>query len=162
MNRREFLRDATVVAGSVLFLPSVLYSQPKKGQWVSVLGPVSADDLGITLIHEHIMADFIGAAETGTHRYDPEKVVKKALPFLLELKKTGCKTFIDCTPVYLGRDVRVLKKLAQLSGLNIFTTTGYYGAVKQKFLPPHAYTETAEQLAARWIGEWKNGIEGTG
>jgi phosphotriesterase-related protein len=29
-------------------------------------------------------------------------------------------------------------------------------------LPPHAYTETAEQIAARWIAEFRNGIEGTG
>jgi predicted metal-dependent phosphotriesterase family hydrolase len=80
----------------------------------------------------------------------------------MELKKAGCNTFIDCTPVYLGRDVRILKRLAEASGLNIFTTTGYYTAVKQKFLPQHAYTETAEQLATRWINESKNGIEGTG
>jgi phosphotriesterase-related protein len=58
-------------------------------------------------------------------------------------------------PVYLGRDPRVLRQCAKASGLNIFTTTGYYCAVKQKFLPPHAYTETAEQLAARWIDEHK-------
>ena len=69
---------------------------------------------------------------------------------------------IDCTPIYLGRDVRVLKRAAETSGLNIFTNTGYYTAVNQKFLPPHSYTETAEQLSARWINEWKNGIEGTG
>ena len=47
------------------------------------------------MIHEHVMADFIGAAETGTHRYEPDKIVEKALPYLLELKKAGCRTFID-------------------------------------------------------------------
>lgn len=47
-------------------------------------------------------------------------------------------------------------------GLNIITNTGYYGAVEERFLPKHAYTETAEQLAARWIDEFNNGIEGTG
>jgi phosphotriesterase-related protein len=54
-----------------------------------------------------------------------------------------------------------LKHLATASGLNIFTTTGYYGAVKEKFLPAHAYTETAEQLAGRWVDEFRNGIEGS-
>src|SRR5688572_22735862 len=143
MNRRKFLQDSTMLAGAMLATPFVLSASEKK-QLMSVLGPVNPEDLGITLIHEHIMADFIGAAKTGPHRYDPEAVIKKALPYLTQLKKAGCNTFIDCTPVYLGRDVKVLKRLAEASGLNIFTTTGYYGALKQNFLPVHAYTETAE------------------
>jgi phosphotriesterase-related protein len=161
MYRRKFLRDASTLMGSIMIMPSVLAKQ-KDYPLMSVLGPIKPDELGITLIHEHVMADFIGAAETGTHRYRPDKVVEKALPYLLELKKAGCRTLIDCTPVYLGRDPRVLQQCAKASGLNIFTTTGYYCAVKQNFLPPHAYTETAGQLAARWIDEHKNGIEGSG
>ncbi len=35
-------------------------------------------------------------------------------------------------------------------------------AMNDKFVPQHAYQESAEQLAARWIGEWKHGIEDTG
>ena len=162
MKRRKFLQNTSVLVGSVLMAPPVLSAQKKTDQLISVLGPIKPEALGITLIHEHVMADFIGAAETGTHRYDANKVFEKALPYLIELKKAGCSTFIDCTPVYLGRDVRILQRLAKASGLNIFTTTGYYGAVKQKFLPAHAHTETAEQLAARWIDEWKNGIDGSG
>lgn len=162
MKRRRFIRDASLLAGSMFIVPSVLSAQKKSNQLISVLGPIKPNELGITLIHEHVMADFIGAAGTGTHRYEPDKVFEKALPYLLELKKAGCSSFVDCTPVYLGRDVRILKRLATASGLNIFTTTGYYGAVKEKFLPPHAYTETAEQLAARWIDEFQKGIEGSG
>jgi phosphotriesterase-related protein len=131
---------------------------------MTVLGPVDPEALGITLVHEHVMADFKGTAKEhpSTPRYDANIVFEKVLPYLLELKKAGCKTFIDCTPAYFGRDVKLLKRLALASGLNIFTNTGYYGAFNENFLPPHAYTETAEQLAARWIDEWKNGIEGTG
>ena len=145
----------------MVIVPAV-FAKEKEYSLMGVLGPIKPGELGITLIHEHVMADFIGAAETGSHRYQPDKIVEKVLPFLLELKKSGCRTLIDCTPVYLGRDVSVLQRVAKASGLNIFTTTGYYCAVKQKFLPPHAYTETAEQLAARFIDEHKNGIEGSG
>ena len=129
---------------------------------MGVLGPIKPENLGVTLVHEHVMADFIGAAETGPHRYKVEDVVAKAKPFLLDLKKAGCSTFIDCTPVYLGRDVRVLKQLATETGMNILTTTGYYGAFEELFLPEHAYTETAEQLSKRWVDEWNNGIDNTG
>jgi len=69
---------------------------------------------------------------------------------------------VECTPEWLGRDVALLQKLSAASGLQIVTNTGYYGAGKEKFLPKHAYTDSAKQLAARWIDEWKNGIKNTG
>ena len=37
-----------------------------------------------------------------------------------------------------------------------------YGANHDKHLPPHAFAESAEQLAARWIREWEHGIDDTG
>lgn len=83
------------------------------------------------------------------------------LPYLTEAKEAGVESFIDCTPVFLGRDVELLKILSEKSGLQIVTNTGYYGAVGKKYLHAWAFTETAEQLAARWINEFENGIEGT-
>lgn len=62
---------------------------------------------------------------------------------------------------FLGRDVQLLKRLADESGLQIITNTGYYGAVKNKYLPQWAFTETKEQLSKRWINEFENGIDGT-
>jgi predicted metal-dependent phosphotriesterase family hydrolase len=55
----------------------------------------------------------------------------------------------------------LLHRLSKASGLNIISTTGYYGAAQEKYIPNHAYTETSTQLANRWIAEWKEGIEGT-
>ncbi len=46
--------------------------------------------------------------------------------------------------------------------MNIITNTGYYGAAGDKYIPKHAYSESAEELASRWINEWKNGIGSTG
>ena len=37
--------------------------------------------------------------------------------------------------------------------MHILTNTGYYGAGEDKHVPAFAFTETAEQLAARWIRE---------
>jgi phosphotriesterase-related protein len=45
--------------------------------------------------------------------------------------------------------------------VNILTNTGYYGAAKDKHLPRHAFTESADQLAMRWIAEFERGIDGT-
>ena len=129
---------------------------------MTVNGPVSSKKMGVSLIHEHILVDFIGADSITNQRWDISRVINRSLPFLKQIKELGCKTFIECTPAYLGRDPLLLKTLSDSSGLNIITNTGYYGAVNNKYIPKHAFNETADQLAARWKMEWDNGIDGTG
>ena len=129
---------------------------------VTVTGPVEPSRLGDTLVHEHVMCDFVGAEQTGPHRYDAEEVVKVMRPYLQAVKERGITAFVDCTPAYIGRDVRVLRRLSELVGIRILTNTGYYGAASDKFVPRHAYEESAAELAARWVKEWREGIDGTG
>ena len=62
----------------------------------------------------------------------------------------------------LGRDVELLRRLSKASGAAIVTNTGYYGAAEDKFVPAHAWKESAEQLAARWIAEARTASRGTG
>ena len=128
----------------------------------TVTGPVAASDIGISLPHEHVIVDFIGADSIVPGRYNADSVFQKALPFLNDLKKHGCNTLFDCTPDYLGRDVKLLQRLSKTTGVNIVTNTGYYGAVRHKYLPRHVYNESASQLSERWINEFRNGISGTG
>jgi phosphotriesterase-related protein len=136
--------------------------QAREMQIMTVTGPIDAGDLGITLIHEHILVDFIGASQIDPNRWSHDAVISKVLPYLEEARAAGCSTLADCTPHYLGRDAVLLRKLAKLSGLNIITNTGYYGGSDHKFLPAHAFTETPQALAARWVDEWQNGIGTTG
>lgn len=128
----------------------------------TVTGSVPIDSLGITLIHEHMLVDFIGADSVSPERYNQEEVIAKVLPYLLEVKKHGVKTIFDCTPSYLAKDPMLLKKLSEQSGIQIITNTGFYGAVDNKYLPDFTFAETAEELADRWIDEFENGIENTG
>ena len=128
----------------------------------SVTGPIALDLIGLALVHEHMLVDFIGSDSVSSNRYSHDKVIAKVLPYLLEVKKFGVKTIFDCTPSYLAKDPVLLKKLSEQSGIQIITNTGLYGTQKGKFLPEYAFTETAEQLAVRWISEYNNGIEGTG
>jgi phosphotriesterase-related protein len=136
--------------------------KPPDRQVMTVLGLVRADELGPTLPHEHIFLDFIGAAEVSKARYDPDQIFEATLPHLEQLKDLGCDALVECTPAYIGRDAALLKRLAKESGLHLLTNTGYYGAGRNKFLPRHAMTENADELAARWLVEWRDGIEGTG
>ena len=113
-------------------------------------------------MHEHVLVDFIGAAQVSPSRYDANAVFAAVLPHLQQVRRLGCDTLVECTPAYLGRDPRLLKRLSEASGINILSNTGYYGAAQDKHLPAHAFEEGAEQLAARWIQESQRGIDGTG
>ena len=128
----------------------------------TVLGPILPSSFGFTLPHEHVMVDFVGAEKTNRGRWNPEEVIARMQPYLLAAKHSGVRGFVDCTPAYLGRDPRILKKLAQKTGLHILTNTGYYGDAEGRYLPPSAHSETAAQIAARWLAEWHDGIEDTG
>lgn len=129
---------------------------------MTVNGPVPSREIGMTLTHEHILVDFIGADSINANRWDDTKVAEAILPFLEQIKNLGCKTFIECTPAFLGRDPVLLKTLAVSSGLNIVTNTGFYGAGNNRYIPAFVYNETSGQIAGRWINEWENGIENTG
>ena len=163
LSRRELLATALSVTGACATRPSGGGGTEghARGRIDTVRGPVGRDQLGLTLMHEHVLVDFIGAAQVSPSRYDPQEVFAVVLPQLQEARRLGCRTLVECTPAYLGRDPRLLRRLSEASGMHILSNTGYYGAAKDKHLPPHAFTETAEQLAARWIREWKHGIDGT-
>lgn len=129
---------------------------------MTVSGPIPASKMGITLTHEHILVDFIGADSITEKRWDRSKVKKIVVPYIEQVKELGCKTFVDCTPAFLGRDPLLLKSISDSSGVNILTNTGYYGAGNDKYVPRFAYDETADQLSSRWTEEWDKGIDGTG
>lgn len=159
MQRREFLQTTT--AALLGALPFNYAAAPKQPAVMTVRGMINADRLGVTLMHEHVMVDFIGADKVRRDRYDAAQVLAVALPHLQRAAALGCRTFVDCTPAWLGRDVNVLQQLARATGLHIVTNTGYYGARQHSFVPVHAHQETAEQLSARWTREFVKGIDGT-
>ncbi len=127
----------------------------------TVRGAVPADRLSVTLVHEHVLVDFVGADTVSPDRYSRDAAFEKALPHLKRVYALGCRTLVECTPAYLGRDPLLLKRLSEATGLAILTNTGYYGAANDKFVPPHAWKESADQLADRWVAEARHGIDGT-
>jgi phosphotriesterase-related protein len=158
----ELYIHSRIKAFMLFLLALLLFTSCQQPKIVTVTGEISASAIGKTLHHEHLLVDFIGADSTGYHRWNRDTVIEKVLPYLLEIKKLGYKTLVECTPAYLGRDPLLLKMLSEKSGVQLITNTGYYSAVGGKFIPPHGFTETPQQLAYRWITEAKNGIEETG
>ncbi|MBL0161282.1 MAG: phosphotriesterase [Bryobacterales bacterium] len=133
-------------------------------QFLSTLAAVAADPMvrvpGSVLVHEHVLVDFIGAEKAGRDRYALDEVVRVATPKLLELKAHGCVRLLECTPNGLGRDARLLARLQDATGVELWTNTGLYGAAKRSGLYDYAWKESARELANRWVREYKQGMDG--
>ncbi|MBM3775339.1 MAG: phosphotriesterase [Acidobacteria bacterium] len=112
------------------------------------------------LVHEHVLVDFIGADKIVPGRYSLDEVFRIARPRLEEVRRMGCSRLQEATPNFLGRDPRLLARLADAAGIEIWTNTGLYGAGNHRFLPQFASAESAERLARRWIAEARQGWGG--
>ncbi len=188
LTRRQLIKRAAALAAAAALRPADLlahHSTPERNDNVqpihTVTGPLPPTDLGVTLIHEHITCDFVGADNTGPHRWNQDEVAEVMLPYLADLRAAGADTFVDCSPKFLGRDPVLLKRLSEASGLHIITNTGRdpvllkrlseasglhiitnTGLYKDPYLPPYALEGTAESLADDWTREAEEGIEDTG
>ena len=122
----------------------------------TVTGDIPSSQLGITLPHEHILTGF---NEQGVQPgdYDVAQVVSKMLPYLQELYAAGARCLIECTPPFMGRDLVLLRKLSQASGLLLIGATGAY---KVPYLADAIHTDSEEAIAARWIDEIEHGVDG--
>jgi phosphotriesterase-related protein len=140
----------------------IIACKPEPREFImTVNGPMSPDSLGVTLTHEHILVDFIGADSTGYFRWNRDSVIAKTLPVVLKARAAGVKTIFECTPEYLGRDPLLLKELSEKSGITFITNTGYYG-YNNKYLPQSFRSTDINKLAEKWTGEFINGIDDTG
>ncbi|MEQ9218862.1 MAG: phosphotriesterase [Cyclobacteriaceae bacterium] len=137
------------------------YSSPE-GSIMTVLGPIPPDSLGKTLIHEHVFLDWSPAEEEDAWQWNNAEALQFILPYVEEMKSQGVQSFVECTPKYIGRNPRLLKKLSEITGLNVLTNTGFYAARNFQHIPDFAYDASPHSLAAIWIKEFEEGIEGTG
>lgn len=104
ISRRQFL---TTLAITPIMASVGISEEPYT---YSVKGKIAASALGKSLIHEHVLVDFIGAEKISPDRWKHDEVIRKVLPYLLEIKQRGIQTLIECTPAFIGRDVVLLKK----------------------------------------------------
>ncbi len=157
MRRREFLASVTAAIST---------SRLALGETPDVIetacGPLPLDKLGPTLMHEHVMVDFIGAGNVAPGRYKADEVVRVALPHLNRAYELGCRTLVECTPAYLGRDPLLLRRLSEASGLHIVTNAGYYAAGGAKYVPARVFDRPPGEIAKIWVSEFRNGIGDTG
>lgn len=116
----------------------------------TVLGDISESDLGVTLAHEHICCFSEYAYQmVGKDYLDKNALADTGTVYLKELKKKyGLATFVDCTPINIGRDVELLKRISEQSEINIICSTGFYYTDE-----PVLYNTSAEQLCKYMVAD---------
>lgn len=163
-SRRQFIIKSSIISGMALAgLPTFAHSSRAnfEGKILTVLGPIDPKDLGVCLPHEHITSRF-GEEPEEFAKYDYEHAISDIVPYLKFMKKTGCESIMCCTTKYFGRDVKLLKKLSEASGMHIIANTGLYGSANDRYVPKSAFEAKAIKIASGWIDEFEKGIDGTG
>lgn len=94
----------------------------------TVLGPIDSADLGQTLIHEHITtADWSMRANFGQRFFDEALVEETAVKMYGKLaRETQIRTVCEGSAINLGRDVKLIKRVAEATGLNFIVSSGFY------------------------------------
>lgn len=149
----------------ILLLVSLMVTiscQDKGLKVITVTGEISASKMGVTLPNEHVLVDFASIDSVGMNTYNRDSVIARVLPYFDELKPYKVQTFVDGTPEFMGRDPQLLAELSRKTGINILTNTGWYASDDERHLPKEVKDMSAEQIAAVWIDEAKNGIGNTG
>lgn len=133
----------------------------------TVNGPVDAEKLGGTLPHEHIFVRNPELESNYPNAYwNEETFVQRARQAMQELKTLGIDTLVDLTVMGLGRDIPLIRKVAEGLDFNIVVATGYY---TYKDLPAYFRThgpglriDVAEPLHEMFVTDIRDGIAGTG
>jgi phosphotriesterase-related protein len=125
----------------------------------TVTGLVAADELGLTLIHEHFRGRDESTVFQWPHLHDEEAEYAEALEMARAVQAHGVRTVVEPTAMMLGRDVPFLIRLAQETGLNIVPCTGIY---TYDHLPINLESRDADFLADLFVHDIEQGIQGTG
>jgi phosphotriesterase-related protein len=157
----------------------------RSGKVMTVRGPVPVDQLGMTLMHEHIFNDcrcwwhapktrerqylaesFVCIEILGELRQDPfvnrHNITLDDEPLAIaELKAfaaEGGRTVVEPTCQGIGRDPRALRRVSEATGLNIVMGAGYYLGSSH---PEKVAAMTAEQIADEIVREATQGTDGS-
>ncbi len=144
---------------------------------MSVNGPVLAEDLGVTLPHEHLLIDMaaryqafdnddIGESPDPSQRW---RLVRnpagyranlrttdfaETLAELAHFKAAGGQTVVDLSPHGLATDTERLPELARASGLNVIASTGTY---VEEAMPQWAREASVEELTEHFVEDLSTG-----
>lgn len=116
----------------------------------TVRGPIALDELGETMMHEHIFSD-----HREEWRAQNVAVAKRELE---ELVEAGGRTIVDVGPSPL-RHMDWYAELSAQVNLNIVASTGFY---LQRLVPESLQNLSEDEYVERFTRELSEGIAGSG
>jgi phosphotriesterase-related protein len=124
----------------------------------TVTGAIDSNELGCTLIHEHLRVRSDEVFFQFPHLYDEEEEFTRAVEQVEAVKRHGVKTIFDPTVMGLGRDVRFMEKVARRTGVQIVGATGAYTF---HYLPTRFQAQDIDFLADQFVRDFEQGIQHT-
>ena len=127
----------------------------------TVTGTASPEQLGTTLMHEHLLIGWAGwELDCSVPKFERKTALRNCVERLKEVRDLGLETFVDPCPMDIGRDVTFMAEAASASGVRIICATGLY----KEDLGNTAYFKqrSVDDIAAVYIEEINRGIGGTG
>jgi len=124
----------------------------------TVTGPIETAKLGPTLMHEHIScADWSMRMNLGDRFFNFDDVVNTATATFTQMnRECGITTVVDGTPINLGRDIKLIREVAERTGLNFIASSGFY--YQEEF---ELAFRPEEEITELLLYECQNGINGT-
>jgi phosphotriesterase-related protein len=128
-------------------------------------GAIDKKEMGRTLAHEHVCWEydesFAGRLyfdKVCDEKYNGE-VAEQVLPLLLALRSSGCRTIVEASPPLGGQNPRLLYDLSVTSDIHIIPCTGMnISKYAYRLFPEHF----VQQLSARWIEDFRSGLDTVG
>jgi phosphotriesterase-related protein len=135
----------------------------------TVTGPIDAEELGTTLIHEHLIFRDEAVVAEWPHvktvkeveppvEVDEEGAYQAAVEAASAAVERGVKTIGEPTAMFGGRDVRFSRRVAEETGLQVVPCTGIY---TYDYLPPYFMFRGEDAMADLFVHDIEEGIQGT-
>lgn len=124
----------------------------------TVQGPVDADDLGVTLIHEHVRFRDEGVAEQWPDRYPADEEMQAAVAQVSAATEHGVTTIVEPTAMFGGRDVEFMRRVSEQTGVRLVPCTGIY---TYDYLPHYFANRSEDQMAEHFVTDIERGCQET-
>lgn len=122
----------------------------------TVLGDIKGEDLGFTYTHEHLYAvPPVCQKDRDLELSSYENSVKE----LLNFKSVGGQTLVEASTLDYGRNLGLLKKMAQETGVHVIGTTGFN---KHIYYPEWVEEKSVEEIADLLAGDITEGDKESG
>ena len=129
---------------------------PRPSEVITVRGPISPEEMGITQTHEHLLLDAMDLyGQYGFVIDDEELVVDELGAFT----RNGGKTVCDPTVDEIGRNPEGLVRISEATGIHVVMGSGWY---KEASYPQTVEERTSRELAEILVCEIEEGVGETG